>query len=182
MSKKINLQIDRDVLLTLKATNYEVYQLLNSLKLVEDLGYDYCETLDKEKLAKECGLGYFNIEDLFTVQQIIDANKNLKTQPDTLVIPKKHQALLDKIATNQDDIIHIKVGRKDFISLQETLFSVGCQWRSGEKMVYLFKGYLFLNLFKGEQKTICYSDEYDFSNPDNKLIVKYDFKTEKFIY
>jgi hypothetical protein len=78
--KKINLQIEREELLKLKASNYEAYQLLNSLKLVEDLDRDYCETLDKHKLARECELGYFKIEDLFPKNQIISAYNNLNIE------------------------------------------------------------------------------------------------------
>lgn len=35
-------------------------------------------TLDIDKLKKECELGYFNIEDLFTKDQIKKANDNLQ--------------------------------------------------------------------------------------------------------
>lgn len=67
-------KFEREVVLKLKQTNYEVYQLLMAHSEDEK---DYCETLDKKKLAKECGLGYFNIEDLFTLQQILEANKKI---------------------------------------------------------------------------------------------------------
>lgn len=73
MSEKIKMEIERDLLLKLKSTNYEAYQLLNSLKLVEDLDYDYCQTLDIEKLKKECELGYFNVMDLFPKEKIVSA-------------------------------------------------------------------------------------------------------------
>ncbi len=73
MSEKIKMEIERDLLLKLKSTNYEAYQLLNSLKLVEDLDYDYCQTLDIEKLKRECELGYFNVMDLFPKEKIISA-------------------------------------------------------------------------------------------------------------
>lgn len=69
--EKINFELDRDQLLELKHKNNDAYQLIMSLKKEEA---DYCETLDKEKLKKECELGYFCISDLFTKEQIRSAH------------------------------------------------------------------------------------------------------------
>lgn len=70
MNKKF--EIPRDKLLEIKHSNYELYQLICSFATNEE-EKDYCEILEKAKLAKECELGYFNIEDLFTKEQICNA-------------------------------------------------------------------------------------------------------------
>lgn|SRR5574343_364556 len=70
MNKKF--EIPRDKLLEIKHSNYELYQLICSFATNEE-EKDYCEILDKAKLAKECELGYFNIDDLFTREQICNA-------------------------------------------------------------------------------------------------------------
>jgi len=63
----MNIEIDREKLLLLKEANYEAYQVIISCSSGED---DYCKTLDMEKLKRECELGYFDIEDLFTKEQV----------------------------------------------------------------------------------------------------------------
>lgn len=65
--EKISFELNRDQLIELKHKNNDLYQMIMSLKKEEK---DYCETLDKEKLKKECELGYFCISDLFTKEQI----------------------------------------------------------------------------------------------------------------
>lgn len=65
--EKISFELNRDQLIELKHKSNDLYQLIMSLKKDEA---DYCETLDKEKLKKECELGYFCISDLFTKEQI----------------------------------------------------------------------------------------------------------------
>lgn len=66
----MNFEISREDLLKLKHSSYEMYQFVISQKSADG---DYCETLDIEKLKKECELGYFKIEDLFTRKQLLDA-------------------------------------------------------------------------------------------------------------
>ena len=73
----MNFKIEREQLLKIKHSNYELYQAILSLKEDEVEG-DYCETLDKKKLMSECVLGYFNIEDLFSKSQIIEAYDTLR--------------------------------------------------------------------------------------------------------
>ena len=71
----MQFEINREDLLKLKQTNYDLYQLIMSQKSLDG---DYCETLDKQKLAKECELGYFKIDELFTKEQIANAYKNIE--------------------------------------------------------------------------------------------------------
>jgi hypothetical protein len=68
----MNIYIPREDLLKIKINNPETYQMLQGF--MKD--GDYCETLDKEKLKKECEL-YFNVEDLFPKEKIIEAAKHL---------------------------------------------------------------------------------------------------------
>lgn len=49
----MKFEIERDQLLKIKKENYELYQMIMSLKQDNSDG-DYCQTLDKAKLAKEC--------------------------------------------------------------------------------------------------------------------------------
>lgn len=71
-------EINRTDLLKLKTTNNALYQFILSL---EGKNGDYCETLDKAKLAKECELGYFKIDELFTRSQIVEAYSNAVLKP-----------------------------------------------------------------------------------------------------
>lgn len=115
MDNKIKLEIERNELLKLKSNNYEVYQLLCFLKLAEDLDCDYCETLDKAKLARECELGYFKIEDLFTKKQIISAyENNLNTKIYSLMDEIK-KAVASEITPPKDNEYYTK-SPQDFIS------------------------------------------------------------------
>lgn len=70
----MQFEINREDLLKLKQTNYDLYQLIMSQKSLDG---DYCDWLDKEKLAKECELKYWIIEELFPKEQIIEAYKNI---------------------------------------------------------------------------------------------------------
>lgn len=66
----MQFEISREDLIKLKHTSYEMYQFVISQKSADG---DYCETLDIEKLKKECELGYFNVMDLFPKEKIISA-------------------------------------------------------------------------------------------------------------
>lgn len=67
-------EMTRDELITLKRTSPDSYNFIMSVKRKEG---DYCKTLDKEKLKSECEKGYFNIDDLFTKDQIKSAHLNI---------------------------------------------------------------------------------------------------------
>lgn len=69
MSNEITIRISRDQLLQLKQTDYAMYQFIISAK---DKEGDYYETIDREKLKAECDLKYFNPDDLFSKQDLID--------------------------------------------------------------------------------------------------------------
>lgn len=73
----INISFTRDEWLSLKGKNPEVYSLLNTVRNNEQ-SLDYCKTLDREKLKRECELGYFDITELFTKEQINNACPELK--------------------------------------------------------------------------------------------------------
>ena len=69
MSNEITIRISREQLLQLKQTDYAMYQFIISAK---DKEGDYYETIDREKLKAECDLKYFNPDDLFSKQDLID--------------------------------------------------------------------------------------------------------------
>lgn len=72
VEETIDFSMKRSEALKLKGTDYRLYELVMTLQH-KKLEGDYCETLDKKKLARECELGYFEITDLFDKAQILRA-------------------------------------------------------------------------------------------------------------
>lgn len=160
--EKINFELNRDQLLELKHKNNDSYQLIMSLKKEEK---DYCETLDKEKLKKECELGYFCISDLFTKEQIRDGFKALEVKPKQtesfIVALNRYSRILDdtnndvnrvaniigntEVAEKHFNLIHairqkieikIRVTPEQSEIVQKIFFALGGCWRNGDRVVY----------------------------------------------
>lgn len=96
--EKISFELNRDQLIELKHKSNDLYQMIMSLK--KDKA-DYCETLDKEKLKKECELGYFCISDLFTKEQIESAfNDIILSRCEHHIVDTLHTHTVNGIASD----------------------------------------------------------------------------------
>lgn len=183
----MKFEIKRDELLKLKQTDYNMYQFLISQSVEEK---DYCETLDKQKLATECGLGYFKIEDLFTVQQVMEASKKFKVE--TTIIKTvsekedscKHKALVDCINKNQDKSFSIVCNDEESMEIQKILFQkTKVRWADKTKdRISATEGIhrLSVGVFSNNELTTFYKTHL-YENEPIKLDFNYDVKTETFI-
>ena len=79
-------ELTREQLLEIKHRNVDMYKMICELSVSST---SYCDVLDVKKLKKECELGYFRIEDLFTKDQISKAYRDQQLSEDLEKVEKQ---------------------------------------------------------------------------------------------